>query len=96
MEKESEDLIYNGMKFPKTLNDKIVAEARDRGIDKTSVVREALMEHFKQREHPDLLIKQMMQAFRDNPEILAPIIKDEVREQVQTQLRQILGEKHRP
>ena len=87
---EKEELIYNGMKFPKSLNDKITAEANEDGVDRVSIVRKALYEHFKRKEHPEILVQQMMQVLRDNPAILAPVIKDEV----QTQLRLILGEKH--
>ena len=91
---EKEELVYNGMKFPVSLSNKITDEATERGIDRTSVVREAMKEHFKRKEHPEILVEQVKQAMRENPEAFAPLIKEEVRAQLRSELRQILGDKY--
>lgn len=90
---DGETLIHRGIKLPELLDDKINDEMRETGLDRSSLIRKILFEHYRQKEHPDYLVEQMREILLKDPAILRDAIGDEVRAEVQTQLRQILGKK---
>jgi len=90
---DGEELIHRGVKFPKSLDDKLTAEMGETGLDRTSLVRKIVFEHYRQKEHPEWLVDQMKMILLKDPKILHAAIGNEVKAEVQTQLRELIGTK---
>jgi hypothetical protein len=59
------------------------------------IIIEAIDEYIDRKEHPEYLVEQLKAALVASPELIAPLIKDEVRFQLHEELHRILGEQYR-
>jgi len=82
--------------IPLDLLEEIDNYAQSHFMDRTGVVLLASREFILRLKNPEIVKEQIRHALREDPTILKEVIDEQVRDQVQTQLRQILGEKHQP
>ena len=82
----------------KSKYDTMMGFARERGekYPVTYVFIEACEEYIQQKDNPHHMADLIRKIVKENPGLLKEEIADQVREQVQIQLRQILGERYRP
>lgn len=58
-----------------------------------NVVREAIDEYIQRRENPEIINDQILQGLKNHPEWFAPTMQEQIKREVQSQLRQLFGEK---
>ncbi|MDD5144048.1 ribbon-helix-helix protein, CopG family [Methanoregula sp.] len=65
-----EELVFNGVKLPKSVNDKVTELAEEEGIDRSSFMRRAIIKFIESEENPELLLSQIEQILIRRPDIL--------------------------
>jgi hypothetical protein len=83
------------IRLPPDLLKKLAEEVEERNIpwkNRGDIIISSLSDHYLRKE-PERIKEKIRQAIQEDPTILKDVIADQVREQVQIQLRQILGQK---
>ena len=90
---ENEETKTAGFRMPKSMRVEFEKIAKERHVKLTVLFKEACDEYLQRRAHPEILVQQMREILLNDPSILKAAISDEIRLEVQSQLRQILGQK---
>jgi metal-responsive CopG/Arc/MetJ family transcriptional regulator len=70
-----EDLVFNGVKLPTRWHDKITEIADKRGVDRSSIIKEAIKAYLDNEENPEVLVAAVEKVLRERPDVVAEAIQ---------------------
>lgn len=80
--------------IPMSVFEKIEGYAAERGpkYPYSEIIKEALRDYIQKREDPEQQYEDLKNMVLQDPDFLKPLIADEVKQQLQLELRRILGQ----
>jgi metal-responsive CopG/Arc/MetJ family transcriptional regulator len=70
-----EELVFNGVKLPASWHDKITEIADRRGVDRSSIIKEAIKSYLDDEENPERIVAAVEKVLRERPGVVAEAIE---------------------